>query len=102
MEKPKYHIFVCASFRVSGEPQGACFKKGSVSLLQYLQEGLSDRDMNDTAVSITGCLKVCDRGPAMVVYPQDHWYGKVENKEAIDEILDALSQGKAVEKYLIA
>lgn len=100
MEKPKYHILVCASFRASGEPQGVCFKKGGIGFLQYLQEGLSDRDMNDAMVSITGCLKVCDRGPAMVIYPQNHWY-KIENEDAIDEILDALAQGKAAERYLI-
>lgn len=102
MEKPKQHIFVCASFRVSAEAQGICNKKGSVGFLQYLQEGLADRQMNDVAVSMTGCLKVCDRGPAMVVYPENYWYGKVESEDIIDEILDALAQGKSVTKYLIA
>ncbi len=102
MQKPKSHIFVCASFRVSGEPQGVCNKKGSIGLLQYLQEGLSDRNMDDVVVSMTGCLKVCDRGPAMVVYPEGYWYGKVESEDAIDKILDALAEGKAVEEYLIA
>ncbi len=102
MEKPKHHLFVCASFRATGEPQGVCHKKGAISFLQYLQEGLADREMEDAIVSMSGCLKVCDRGPAMVVYPEGYWYGKVESQEAIDEILDALAQGKAAEKYLIA
>lgn len=102
MQKPKYHIFVCASFRASGEPQGVCNKKGGLGFLQYLQEGLTDRQMDDVMVSMTGCLKVCDRGPAMVVYPENYWYGKLESQDALDEILDALAQGKAVEKYLIA
>jgi (2Fe-2S) ferredoxin len=38
----------------------------------------------------------------MVVYPENYWYGKVESEEALDEILDALNEGKAAEKYLIA
>lgn len=101
MEKPKHHIFVCASFRGTGEPQGVCNKKGSLGFMQYLQEGLSDRDMNDTTVSMTGCLKVCDRGPAMVIYPENYWYGKIESEDDIDEILDALKEGKSLEKYLI-
>jgi len=70
--------------------------------MQYLQEGLSDRGMDDVAVSMTGCLKVCDRGPAMVIYPENYWYGKVESEDAIDEILDALNEGKPAEKYIIA
>ena len=102
MEKPKHHIFVCASFRAGGDPQGVCHKKGSLGYLQYLQEGLSEREMDDTVVSMTGCLKVCDRGPAMVVYPENYWYGGIDGEDAIDEILDALDEGRAAEKYLIA
>jgi len=102
MEKPKHHIFVCASFRAGGDPQGVCHKKGSLGYLQYLQEGLSERGMDDTVVSMTGCLKVCDRGPAMVVYPENYWYGRIDGEDAIDEILDALDEGTAAEKYLIA
>ena len=102
MKKPKHHIFVCGSFRVSGEPQGVCHKKDSLNLLQYLERELSDRGLSEVVVSSTGCLKVCDRGPGMIVYPENWWYGKVENESAIDEIIDALEEGKAAEKYIIA
>ena len=79
-----------------------CHKKESLNLLQYLVTELSDRGLSDVVVSSTGCLKVCDRGPALVQYPENYWYGKVENEEAIDEILDALEDGRAAEHYLIA
>ncbi len=102
MEKPEKHIFVCASFRAGGEPQGVCHKKGSLELLQYLQEGLIDRDMNGVVVTMTGCLKVCDRGPALVIYPDNVWYGNISGEEAIDEILDALCESRIAEKYRIA
>jgi (2Fe-2S) ferredoxin len=102
MEKPGKHVFVCASFRAGGEPQGVCHKKGSTGLLQYLQEGLNDRDLNDVMVSATGCLNVCDRGPAIVVYPDNVWYGNITGEEAIDEILDAMAAGGVAEKYRLA
>ncbi len=102
MKKPEHHIFVCASFRMSGEPQGVCYKKGSVNLMQYLESELADRGMSGVSVSSTGCLKVCDRGPAMVIYPENWWYGKVESESDIDAIIDALEEGKAAEKYIIA
>ncbi len=101
MQKPKHHILVCASFRVSGEPQGVCHKKGSTSFLGYLESELADRDMGNICVSSTGCLKVCDKGPVLVVYPENYWYGNVQSTAAIDEILDALEAGKPCEKYLI-
>ena len=102
MKKPDKHIFVCASFRMSGDPQGVCHKKGSASLIQYLEQELSDRGLAGITVSSTGCLKVCDRGPAMVIYPDNIWYGKVENEAAIDEIIDAIENGSVADKYVIA
>lgn len=88
METPKHHFFICASFRVSGDPQGVCHKKGATDLLQYMENEIIDRGM-DAVVSSTGCLKMCTKGPVMVEYPAGRWYGEL-NEEKIDEILDAL------------
>jgi len=102
MKKPKHHIFVCGSFRASGDSQGVCHKKDSMQLLQYMERELSDRGLTDVVVSSTGCLKICERGPAMVIYPENWWYGKVDCESAVDEILDALENGAFTQKYLIA
>lgn len=99
MQKPAHHILVCASFRVAGEAKGVCHRKDSTSLLQYLQSELSDRDMSDVVVSTTGCLNLCEKGPIMVVYPENHWYGEV-NEEKIDNILDTLEEGQPAEDLL--
>lgn len=99
MHKPKYHILVCNSFRLSGDPQGVCHKKGAPGLMQYLEEEILDRGL-DAIVSSTGCLKVCDRGPVMVVYPHNFWYGKVD-ESVIDAALDALENDAAAEEFLI-
>jgi (2Fe-2S) ferredoxin len=101
MKKPSHHVFVCASFRVSGEPQGVCHKKGSTGLLQYLESELADRGLGDVAVSTTGCLKVCDRGPAVVVYPENWWFGHVDGEEAIDAIIDSIESGVPSAAYVI-
>jgi (2Fe-2S) ferredoxin len=101
MKKPDYHILVCNSFRIAGDAQGACNKKGATDLLQYLTEEASDRGL-DVAVSCTACLNVCSQGPVMVVHPNNHWYGGVESEAAIDEILDAIEEGELCEKYSIA
>lgn len=99
MEKPAHHIFVCASFRTTGASQGACHRKESNGLLQYLETELSDRDMLDVMVSSTGCLNRCEQGPVMIVYPEGHWYGKM-SEERIDAVLDALKVGEPAEGLL--
>ncbi len=101
MEKPEHHIFVCNSFRVTGEPQGVCNKKGVAGLLPYLEEEIDDRGLS-AQVTACGCLKVCDRGPAMVIYPAGHWYGGVDSEAKIDAILDALEEGAVAEDLSIA
>jgi len=101
MEKPKHHIFVCASFRADGDPKGACHKKGSTALLPYIENEILDRGL-EAQITSTGCMKACDYGPVMVIQPAGLWYGNVESEETVDEILDALEDGQAVSGRLIA
>ena len=101
MKKPDYLILFCNSYRVAGDAQGACNKKGAAQLLQYASEEAADRGL-DVAVTTTACLNVCSQGPVMVVQPNNFWYGGVNSEEVIDEILDALEEGNAAEDYLIS
>jgi (2Fe-2S) ferredoxin len=101
MKKPTYHILVCNSYRVSGEAQGACNKKGAAGLLQYIAEEASDRGI-DVAVSTTACLNVCSQGPVMVIQPLNVWYGAVDSEAVIDDILDALENNEVCQKYVIS
>lgn len=90
MVQPDYHFFVCNSFRMSGEPQGVCHRKDATGLLQYLEGEIADRGLS-AMVSSTGCLKLCEKGPVMVVYPGGAWHTEVTEAK-IDELLDALEQ----------
>jgi (2Fe-2S) ferredoxin len=99
MHKPQYHLFLCNSFRVNGDPQGSCNRKGSADLLQHLQDEISDRGL-DAIVSTTSCLNVCEKGPILVIYPKEWWYYDV-TPEKIDEILDALETDEAVPSLLM-
>lgn len=98
MDKPTYHLLVCGSFR-GAEAKGACHQKGSLNLLPYIESEIVDRGL-DALVSSTSCLKACDHGPVLVVYPQGDWYGSVDEAVA-DAILDALEEGGRAEEHLI-
>jgi (2Fe-2S) ferredoxin len=105
MKKPTYHIFICTSSRMAGDPKGVCQKKGGSALIQYLDEGIQSRGIENVMVTNTGCFKLCDRGPVMVIYgaaaPQGHWYADL-TEEKVDEILDALEGGQPAEHLLLA
>ena len=100
MDKTAHHIFVCASFRTSGDPKGVCHKKGAADHLAYIENEIIDRGM-DVTVSSTGCLKQCNSGPIVVVYPENHWYGQVNSEETIDAILDAVENGEVAGDYFL-
>ena len=101
MKKPDYHILVCNSYRVAGDSQGACNKKGASDLIQYINDEAADRGL-DVTVTSTACLNVCTRGPVMVIHPQNFWYGGIDSEEKIDEILDALEEGNSIDEYIIS
>ncbi len=88
MNKPKYHILVCNSYRVDGAAKGVCNKKEAPALIQYLEQEIIERGL-DAQVSSTGCLKQCEKGPIVAVYREGDWYGEV-TEAMIDEILDDL------------
>jgi (2Fe-2S) ferredoxin len=100
MKKPDYIILVCNSYRVAGDAQGLCNKQGATSFLQLISEGCSDRGL-DAVITTTACLSLCSQGPVMIIQPNNYWYGGV-TEDKLEEILDALEEGNAVEEYLIA
>jgi (2Fe-2S) ferredoxin len=100
MTKPTHHIFVCGSFRATGA-QGVCHKKASAQLLQYFEQEAGDRGLDGVMVSSTGCMKVCDSGPVVIVYPQNVWYKQV-NEEVADKILDAIENNTVAEEHVLA
>jgi len=99
MHKPRFHLFLCNSFRTSGEPKGVCHQKAG-DLLQYLQAEVSDRGI-DAIISTTSCLNVCEKGPVLIVYPDAWWYYNLDEGK-IDTILDALEQDSPVTELLMA
>ena len=101
MEKPKAHIFVCCSTRMNGTVQGVCSKKAGQEILQNLVEEVNDREIEDEVmVSHMGCVGLCSKGPIVMIYPEQTWYGNV-TPDDVEEILDALEEGKTVKRLEI-
>ncbi|MGO8673984.1 MAG: (2Fe-2S) ferredoxin domain-containing protein [Capsulimonadaceae bacterium] len=100
MNTPDHHIVICSSSRMVGEPKGGCLRKNAPDLVQYIETELADRGIENVLVTNTGCLKRCDQGPVMVVYPEAHWYGEI-TEDRIDTILDALEAGAPAQELLM-
>ena len=100
MALPERQIIVCQSFRMTGDKKGICHKQTD-GFLQYIEEELLDRGL-DCLVTATSCLKQCERGPVMVIQPENWWFGGIDSEEAIDAVLDGLEDGEPVAEFLLA
>lgn len=88
MNKPKRHIFVCTSSRINGQQKGYCHAKQSVELVDQFMEEITDRDLGgEVFVSNTGCFGICEKGPIVVIYPDNVWYGTVSSDD-VEEIME--------------
>lgn len=93
MQKPKYHIFVCTSSRPNGQQKGFCHTKEGVAVMSKFMEEIEERGIGgEVFLSNTGCFGICEKGPVVVVYPDNVWYGSV-TLDNVTEILDSHIEG---------
>lgn len=96
MEKPNYHIFVCTSSRPNGQQKGFCHTKAGVDVMARFMEEIEERGLgNEVFLTNTGCFGICEKGPVVVVYPDNVWYASVTPGD-VGEIMDEHIEGGQV------
>lgn len=96
------HVFVCINERPPGNPKGCCKSKGGVEVRDRLKAELAARGVaKQIRANNAGCLDQCEAGVAVVVYPEQVWYGNV-TVDDIPEIVERhLIGGQVVERLLL-
>jgi (2Fe-2S) ferredoxin len=93
MNKPKRHVFVCTSSRMTGQQKGYCHTKQGVDIVAKFMEEIEERELGEEVfVSNTGCFGICEKGPIVVVYPDNVWYGSV-TPDDVEKIMDEHIEG---------
>lgn len=103
MKRYNKHIFICDNKRPEDHPRGCCKDKGSTEILEQFKKRLKELGINsEIRANSSGCLDACEFGVAVVVYPEQIWYGNVKLND-VEEIIQAhLINNKPVERLFIA
>ncbi|MEW6743256.1 MAG: (2Fe-2S) ferredoxin domain-containing protein [Planctomycetota bacterium] len=98
----QHHIFVCVNERPAGHPSGCCLHRGGEAVRLAFKEEIERRGLaGKIRANKAGCMDHCEHGVAVVIYPENIWYGHVTEGD-VPEILDRLLDGaQVVERLLI-
>ena len=96
------HVFCCINRRPETHRRGCCCSKSSESLANYMcRRSMAKARGNSIRINLSGCLNMCEYGPAMVIYPEGIWY-RYESESDIEEIFDKhVLRGEHVTRLLI-
>lgn len=91
------HVFICTFDR--GGKKKSCADNNSTEIRKALKAEVEKRGWkNRVRVSQSGCLGACDKGPVVIVYPQDIWFSEVSTNDVgrvlsrVEAILEKNSQ----------
>jgi len=97
----KKHVFLCSD---QTEPT-CCSKEAGLTAWNYLKKRLNDLGLaGDGGInrSKVNCLRICEHGPIMVIYPDGIWYHSC-SPDIIERIIqEHLIAGRIVEEYVFA
>jgi (2Fe-2S) ferredoxin len=106
LNKIQRHLFLCAD---QTKPK-CCSKETSLESWDYLKKRLTELGLDQPKSDLNpyifrtkaNCLRVCQAGPILLVYPDQVWYRNA-TPEVIERIIqEHLLQDQIVEEYVIS
>ena len=101
MAEPHFerHVFICTNRREPGNPKGSCADKDSDAVRDAFKTLLHERGLKGRMrANASGCLDQCSHGAAVVVYPEQVWYGGVKASDVAEIVDQHLIGGVPVER----
>ena len=94
-KKYQKHLFICVNERSKESSRGDCLSCGGLEIRNKFVQLINKNGLKGKVrANKSGCLDVCELGPAVVIDPDIIWYTKIKIVD-VDEIFETsiLSDG---------
>lgn len=99
MPRPERHVFVCLNERPPGHPKGSCSARGGSALLDEFNRLIQERQAFGRILATrSGCLKPCELGANVLVYPEGVMYVGVTVADVVEIFDQHLLGGRPVDR----
>jgi len=96
------HVFVCENERDPANPKGCCAARDASEVRSRLKKLAFEAGLRGRVrINSAGCLDQCERGVAVVVYPEAVWYGGVTVDDVEELFREHVVGGRPVERLRI-
>jgi (2Fe-2S) ferredoxin len=94
------HVFLCTG-------PDCCTPEVGLAAWEMLKKtlrehGLSDPGPNACYRTKVGCLRICQHGPTMLVYPEGSWYHGMTPERILQFVQQHLVEGRPIEEWVFA
>jgi NADH-quinone oxidoreductase subunit F len=77
-----------------------CIALGAKRVLEALKGELKKRNLTSVEIRETGCLGFCEKGPRVVIYPEELYYFKVKAEDVSELVSKTFCNKEIVERLL--
>jgi (2Fe-2S) ferredoxin len=98
----KKHIFICGNQRPEGAAKPSCGEAHGADLISEFKKQIKDAGLSvEIRTQKTGCMDLCEQGPALVVYPDGCFYGNVQLSDVTEIVQEHLLNDRIVQRLQI-
>jgi (2Fe-2S) ferredoxin len=95
--KYRKHLFICTNEKETGKK--CCGQNQGMELVKLFKSLIAERGLTgEVRAQRTGCLDVCADGPAMVLYPEGVFYGRVRPEDVSQLFENLIINDELVER----